>query len=427
MVVARIDSLAYGPHGIARVAGKVHFVRGAAPGDEVELEVEEDRRACAYARVARVIAPGPARREPPCVYLPRCGGCPWQHVDYAAQAEAKEAAVRDLVTRVGGLAPDVVRPILRAPAEFGYRRRLSLRVDPQRRLGFMAAASHDVVPVARCLLAEDRLAGAIPLAQAWVESLATRVQRIELVATGAAADDEHVALVAQADGAFDARDAETSARWLRAHPRVAGLVLHGRGFKRTWGDVTVRVPLACGAPGDEMWLAAGDFSQVSDHGNAALIREVIDAAAVTSETRVADLYAGAGNLGIPLARRAAQVTAVERSTSSASAARDNGRRLGLANLEVVAGATDRVLCRFVEDGRRFDVVVLDPPRAGAAEALAPLVQLAPARIVYVSCNPSTLARDLATLARAYDVARVQPIDLFPQTYHVEAVALLTAR
>ncbi|MEW6268424.1 MAG: 23S rRNA (uracil(1939)-C(5))-methyltransferase RlmD [Thermodesulfobacteriota bacterium] len=424
MVAARIDSLAHGPHGIARIDGKVHFVRGAAPGDELELVVEEDRRAYAYARVARVITPGAARREPPCVYLPRCGGCPWQHVHYAAQAAAKEEAVRDLVTRIGGLDPDVVRPILRAPAELGYRRRLSLRVDAQRRLGFMAAASHDVVPVESCLLAHDRLAGAIPLAQRWVASLGTRVQRVEIVATGAGDDDERVALVAQADGPLIASDAETSAAWLRREPRVAALVLRGRGFHRVWGDDRVRVPLAGASPGDEMWLAAGDFSQVSDHGNAALIREVLDAAAVAHDERVADLYAGAGNLSIPLARRAAHVTAVERAPSSACAARDNARRLGLANLEVVAGATDRVLRRFVRDRARFDVVVLDPPRAGAAEALPGLLELAPARIVYVSCSPATLARDLKTLAAAYRVERVQPIDLFPQTYHVEAVALL---
>ncbi len=424
MVVARIESLAHGPHAIARVAGKVHFVRGAAPGDEVELAVEEDRGAYAYARVARLIVRGAARRDPPCVYLPRCGGCPWQHVDYATQARAKEAAVRDLVSRVGGLDAGVVRPIVRAPAELGYRRRLSLRVDDQRRLGFMAAASHEVVPVERCLLAEDRLADVIPLAQRWVAELATRVQRVEIVATGASADDRHVALVAQADGSFQARDAETSAAFLRREPRVAGLVLHGRGFERTWGDTTVRVPLASSAPGDEMWLSAGDFSQVSDHGNAALIREVLEAAAVAPDERVADLYAGAGNLSIPLARRAARVTAVERSPSSAAAARDNARRLGLENLEVVTGAADRVLRRFVEEGRRFDVIVLDPPRAGAAEALPALLELAPARVVYVSCNPATLARDLKTLATAYGVERVQPIDLFPQTYHVEAVALL---
>jgi 23S rRNA (uracil1939-C5)-methyltransferase len=218
-----------------------------------------------------------------------------------------------------------------------------------------------------------------------------------------------------------ASDAETSAGWAKREPRIAGLVLRGRGFRRLWGDDRVRVPLI---GGDEMWLRAGDFSQVSEQGNATLIAVVLELAGVTSDARVADLYAGAGNLSIPLARRAARVTAVERAPSSVEAARENARRLGLANLEVVAGATGRVLDGFVGEGRRFDVVVLDPPRAGAADALAALLELAPARVVYVSCNPATLARDLRTLARAYRVERVQPLDLFPQTYHVEAVARL---
>jgi 23S rRNA (uracil1939-C5)-methyltransferase len=417
MTAARIDSLAHGPHGIARIDGKVHFVRHAAPGDEVEIEVEEDHRTYAYARATRVVTPGAVRREPPCEYLPRCGGCPWQHVAYDAQAEAKEAAVRDLLARLGGIDPKVVRPIVRAPAELGYRRRLSLRVDG-REVGFLEGASHDLVPVERCLLGQERLHGAIPLARAFVAALATRVNRVEVVATG---DDDRIALVAQADGEQVASDAEVGEELLRREPRLAALVLRGRGYRRLWGDDRVRVPLV---DGDEMWLRAGDFSQVSDHGNAELIRIVLEHAAPTGEQRVADLYAGAGNLSLPLARRAAMVTAVERTPTAVEAARENARRLGIRNLELIAGPTESVLRGFVKRGVRFDTVVLDPPRSGAAEATTSLLSLAPGRIVYVSCNASTLARDLKTLSRRYRVERVQPIDLFPQTYHVEAVALL---
>jgi 23S rRNA (uracil1939-C5)-methyltransferase len=417
MAVARIDSLAHGPHGIARIDGKVHFVRHAAPGDEVEVEVEEDHRTYAYARATRVVTPGAVRRDPPCEYLPRCGGCPWQHVAYDAQVAAKESTVRDLLARLGGLDAKVVRPIVRAPAEFGYRRRLSLRVDGHE-VGFLAAASHDLVPIERCLLGQDRLEAAIPLARAFVAALATRVNRIEVVATG---DGDRIALVAQADGELVAADAEAGEALLRREPRIAGLVLRGRGFRRLWGDDKVRVPLL---DGDEMWLRAGDFSQVSDHGNAELIRVVLEHAAPTAQQRVADLYAGAGNLSLPLARRAASVTAVERMPTSVEAARDNARRLGIRNLELIAGPTESVLRGFVKRGVRFDTVVLDPPRSGAAEATSSLLALAPRRIVYVSCNVATLARDLKTLARGYRVELVQPIDIFPQTYHVEAVALL---
>ena len=420
MAVVRIESLAHGAHGIARIDGKVHFVRQAVPGDEVEIEVEEDHRAYAYARVARLVSPGAARRAAPCPYLPRCGGCPWQHIDYDAQAAAKESTVRDLLARIGGLAPSVALPIVRAASEYGYRRRLSLRVE-NGELGFLAAASHDVVPIERCLIAQDRLDGAIAFGREWLGGLATRVKRMEIVATG---EDDRVALVAQAEGELVAADAEGSEALLRRVPRIAALVLRGKGFRRLWGDDRVRVPLL---DGDEMWLRAGDFSQVSDHGNADLIRVVLEYAAVEKRHRVADLYAGAGNLSLPLARRAGTVAVVERTPSSVAAARENARRLGLANLETAIGTTESVLKGWVKRGTRFDTVVLDPPRSGAAEAMAPLLALAPARIVYVSCNPATLARDLKTLSRGYRVERVQPLDLFPQTYHVEAVALLAVR
>jgi len=418
MIVAHIESLAHGPHGIARVDGKVHFVRQAVPGDEVEIEVEEDHRAYAYARVSRLLVAGPARRAAPCIYLPRCGGCPWQHIAYDTQAAAKETTVRDLLARVGGLDAGVVQPILRAASEYGYRRRLSLRVE-NGEVGFLVAASHDVIPIERCLLAQDRLEGAVALAREWIAGLSTRVKRVEVVATG---EDDRVALVAQADGDLAPSDAEFSEALLRRVPRLAALVLRGRGFRRLWGDDRVRVPLV---DGDEMWLRAGDFSQVSDHGNAELIRVVLEQAAVETHHRVADLYAGAGNLSLPLARRAAGVTAVERTPSSVAAARENAHRLGLTNLELTIGTTESVLKGWVKRRTRFDTVILDPPRSGAAEAMSALLQIAPPRIVYVSCNPATLARDLKTLSRAYRLVTVQPIDLFPQTYHVEAVALLT--
>lgn len=420
MAAARIESLAHGPHGIARIDGKVHFVRGAAPGDEVELEVEEDHQSFAYARVTRVVAPGAVRREPPCPYLPRCGGCPWQHVEYAAQTAAKEDSVRDLLSRVGGVDAAVVRPIVRAASEYGYRRRLSLRVEDGE-VGFLAAASHDLVPVAHCLLGHERLDGAIPLARSFVQALGTRINRVEIAATG---DEDRIAIVAQADGEMVATDAAVGEELLRREPRIAALVLRGKRFRRVWGDDRVRVPLV---DGDEMWLRAGDFSQVSDHGNAELIRLVLEHAAVAKHHRVADLYAGAGNLSLPLARRAGAVIAVERTPTSVEAARENARRLGITNLELATGPTETVLRGWTKRGLRLDTVVLDPPRSGAAEAMPALLALAPSRIVYVSCNPATLARDLKTLSRAYRVELVQPIDVFPQTYHVEAVALLSRR
>lgn len=416
MAVPRVEveSLSYGPHGVARIDGKVCFIRNAAPGDAVDVVVREDHGSYAYGDIAEVIRPGPARRIPPCPYLPRCGGCPWQQVAYATQAAAKEHNVRDLLARIGGL-PDVpVQPIAAAPEEYGYRCRLSLRVAG-RRLGYFAGASHDLVPVDECLLGVPALRGAIAVAQDWVAGTRTAITRLEIVSRGFG---DEVVLVAQAEGASVAADGETTEAFLRRTPRVGGIVVRGRRWRRRWGVDGIRAH----AGEDTVEVHAGGFLQVNAAANQALIRTVCEWVADSPEACVLELHAGAGNLTLPLARRVAHVTAVERVATSAADGRVNAHRLGLGNVAFVVADAAAALDERIRQGPRADIVVLDPPRSGAAELVPRLSAMLPRRIVYVSCNPATLARDLRALSDRYQVRRVQPIDFFPQTYHVEAVA-----
>jgi len=471
---ARIEGMTYGAHALARVDGKVYFVRHAAPGDEIELEPREDRGSYAFAETTALLAAGAARRTPPCEYLPRCGGCPWQHLEYGAQLAAKQRSVVELLRRIGGIDDAAVQPILAAGDEFGYRRRLSLRVEGGR-VGYFAAASHELVPVKRCLLGAPGVAEGPALAQAWVSSLATRLKRIEIAAAEPPPDDSHalepshaaapsqaaalsqaaapprsrdrqgavglalarsqplpdgrgsefvpgrIVLSAQAEGAFRPADDAATAGFLEREPRVAGIAVRGRGWRRAWGEATVAVEVG---DGETIALPAGGFVQVNAAANARLLEVVLDVAACGARDRVLDLYAGFGNLSFPLARRAAEVTAVERDRDGVRAGEEHAARGGRANLRFVAADAAEHARRCAAEGQRFDLVVLDPPRSGAAEVVPALLALRPRRIVYVSCNPSTLARDLRRLAPAYAVARVQPIDFFPQTYHVETVAEL---
>jgi 23S rRNA (uracil1939-C5)-methyltransferase len=413
----RVESLAYGPHGVVRAGGKVYFVRQTAPGDEIEFEVREEHRSYAFAETTALLEPGETRRQPPCEYLPRCGGCPWQHVTYEAQLLAKERAVGDLLRRVGGLGAAQVLPILRSPREFGYRRRLSLRVEG-RRVGYFAGGSHELIPIAHCLLAAPALDGAIPIAEEWVGSLATTVKRIEVAAEGT---EDRFVLAAQAEGSFAPADDDATAVLLRRHPRLVGAALRGRGWRRSWGDAETRVS----AGGDCLLsLAAGSFVQVNEEANRAMVAVVLDFARCAPADHVLDLYAGFGNLTFPLARVAAQVTAVERDPGAAEAGREHARGHGHERVTFVAGDVAPFLEACVRRGDRYDVVVLDPPRSGAAEAARELLRMRPRRLVYVSCNPSTLARDLRSLAPRYTVGRVQPIDFFPHSYHVETVVEL---
>jgi 23S rRNA (uracil1939-C5)-methyltransferase len=420
-----IDRLAYGPAGVGRAGGHVVFVPGTVPGDEVEVRIEEEKKHYATGRLVTLRRPSPHRQVPPCPYVPRCGGCPWQQVAYREQLAAKEALVYEQMRRIGKIPQPPLQPIIPSPQQWHYRHRIRLRAEDNTRLGFSPARSHELVEVASCLIAGEAVADHLHLARIWLVSLRTRVRWVEVVIDEPTGElrTKQVVLVGNAEGAFDDDDEAGCARFLAVQTDVAGLVLFGRDWRRSWGETVISFSLGC----DDLTLTVSPetFTQVNLAGNRMLIASLLRLSHFQPEQRVIELFCGAGNLSLPIARHVRELIGVEHNQTAVSNARENARRVGLSNVQFLcadAHSGIRALCRT---GVRANVIVLDPPRVGAAAIIEDLPRLGASMIVYVSCDPATLARDVSRLREhGYQLRTLQPLDLFPHTYHVETIAVL---
>ena len=431
MIELDIERLAHGGDSVGRLPdGRTAFVTGACPGDRVRAEVTEERDRFVRARVAEVLSPSPDRVTPPCPYFGACGGCSWQHVSYGAQLDAKRSAVVDALTRIGHLTgvDALVCETVASTREYGYRNKIELVCDPSSRrpvLGFHRSHSDEVVAIDECLLlpkayrkAPRALAGALRYV-AGNEDLGLRRVGIRC---GAHTKDCEIALwtvpgpfprAAAARTLGQALKSTSIVRVLAKEPlkerRVSGVeVLSGKGH---WRERLAGTTYAISAP---------SFFQVNTAGAEELVRLVLDDLNPDGSDRVLDLFAGAGTFTLPLAERCGEVVAVE---SAGSAVRDLRRNLETNELwaDVVGGDASREIAAL----GHFDLVVVDPPRVGLDAAIvAALEKVRPRAVAYVSCDPATLARDAARLKDAgFALVRATPVDLFPQTYHIETVAL----
>jgi len=409
-----VERLTFGPDALAHAGRQVVFLPYAAPGDQVTAAVVEEHPGYLRARVESVDVPGPDRVLPGCAAFPICGGCQWQHVAPAAQRDAKAAIVAEQLARIGRVRDVIVAPTLPSPADWRSRTRITLAADG-RRLGFHRARSHTLVEIDDCPIADAALIHPLPAVRHWATTVRMALERVTLaVAPGG------VALAATAAGAPGAADVAATEQLLAGTPEVRGAVLLGRGTRVAVGDPGVRVPLESGL---DLEVPVDAFTQVNPGANALLVATVARLLGDVAGRRILDLYCGAGNFALPLARRGAVVLGIERAPEAVAAGAANAARLGLGTATFRAATVARALADVAAGS--VDAVVLDPPRAGAADVVNQIAALGAPRIVYVSCDPATLARDVRSLgARGYRLGTVQPIDLFPQTYHVETVAEL---
>jgi 23S rRNA (uracil1939-C5)-methyltransferase len=408
-----ISAMTFGPYGVGHLEGATVLTPNVAPGDLIEAQITVQRRGSAAGRVIRVVRPGPMRREPPCAYLPQCGGCDWQQIDYPAQVRLKaELLVAEFRRGLGVELPirDLIEP---APVEWGYRARIRLAVSPGGELGYRELASHRLVPIQRCLVA----AGEIETAGALARAMSRRFTEIETVFTA-----RGQVLIAHLRRAPTAQDAGVAERTMAADQRITGIVLRSGSARIVVGDAMITVEAE---PGCVIEAAADHFSQVNHAQNAKLVGAVMALAQVRPGTSLLDLFCGAGNFSLPAARRGAAVTGVDADAAAIVDARTNALRMQLRGTQFIALAADET-ARFLERAKyRPEVVILDPPRTGAAGLMETIATLRAARLIYVSCDPPTMTRDIAKLAaRGYRVGDVRGFDFFPHTHHIEAVAEL---
>ncbi|MGH7844331.1 MAG: 23S rRNA (uracil(1939)-C(5))-methyltransferase RlmD [Candidatus Binatia bacterium] len=412
-----IGSLSYGPYGVGRDGRRVILVPQTAPGDEAEVRIVTEKKNYATGELLRLVKPSPHRQTPPCRYVPACGGCPWQHVSYHHQLAAKEAIVRESLRRIGGFLEFPLLPIVSSPSEYHYRRRIRLQCDSSKRLGFHRASSHELIEIDDCLIADPELNPRLALAREWAALLMTPLQHIEMVRGDQAGE---VVFAGYSAGDFASGDDRACSLFLARHPELFGLVLRGRNWRHTWGDPKVVITTEYQIP---LSVDADVFSQVNAIGGSGLVRELLRWGDFHKPDRVLELYCGAGNFTLPIAARAGKVCAVEQNRWAVENARQNSRLNRLQNIEWVCADAAQAVTRLNRRKENFAAIILNPPRSGAKGLERMLPNLRAEKIFYVSCNPSTLARDLAALKKTgYSLVQIRPFDLFPHTFHVETLA-----
>jgi 23S rRNA (uracil1939-C5)-methyltransferase len=404
----QLSAMAHGGSALGRHQGQVIFVPYAIPGETVRVELVESRTRWARARLIEVLDPSPHRVDPPCPYFgaDRCGGCHFQHMTYEAQAEFKASVVADQLARIGGLTEANVQDIIGAAEPWGYRNHAQFHLTPEGQLGFLTADTHNVVPVKECLILDpllDDLWAALDVEWPQLHRLSLRC--------GSATGDLLAAFELDHYEDFDI-DVDFPVSCVIVLADGEAVVLMGNAY------------LTDHVAGRDYRISAGSFFQVNTVGAEALVVLVAEYLAPSQDDLLVDLYCGVGLFGLAMADRVGRVIGIESDPSALADFRYNAR--GLERVELLEGKVQAALPRIEEP---VDLLVLDPPRSGAGDKVAgEIARLAPRRVVYASCDPATLGRDARRLTESgYRLEAVQPVDLFPQTYHVESVALFTKR
>lgn len=420
-----IEKIVYGGRGMGRINGKIVFVPFTAPGDRVQVELVREGKDYAEAVLKTIEQSSPLRVKPFCSLFGKCGGCHYQHIGYPHQLKLKENDVRDALLRLAHEENfELLRPIP-SPHERGYRIRAQLKggvIEGSEVLGFYGLKSHQLVEIKECPLLHPLANEILQRLQKWLRRKDREycVRRADIQVSP---DEDRGVVRLRGERLETAQMAEVLSKEI---PQVKGIILEGKR-KISWGEPVLLYCCPKIFEKESLHLRASydSFSQVNPYQNWSLIRKVVEWAGLSGGETVLDLFCGSGNFTLPLAQRAFRVWGVDKDPRAIGNAVENARQNKLGNCTFIAADGAEGIGRILKETDSIDVTVLDPPRAGAKNILKPLSRLAPEKILYVSCEPPTLARDLSRLKMmGYHLRRIQPLDMFPQTYHIEVVAEL---
>ena len=420
-----IEKIVYGGMGMGHSDGKVVFVPFTAPGDRVAAAILKEKKNYLEGRLQTIERPSARRVQPFCRVFGCCGGCQLQHLGYADQISAKEENLRDSLHRLLQKSHFEILPTIPAPQDRGYRIRAQLKTAFGRDrtiLGFYGFKSHRAVGIRECPLLH-------PLADEILREMDGELQGLKEgiplweVGIFVSPDEDRGIVHLTGDGPKVLKMAERLSQKSRL---MKGVKLKGRKTA-SWGDLRLRfcVPGLASESPIRVQIQTESFFQVNPFQNENLVRKIGEWALLSGVEKVVDFFCGAGNLTLPLAQKAGRIWGIDSDETAIATAKENAAQNGLKNCVFQAEKAERGGAKILTETNQIDLAILDPPRAGARGVLEGLAALGPRKILYVSCEPPTLGRDLVRLGElGYKVTRIQPVDMFPQTYHLEVIAEL---
>jgi len=416
-----IDRLAAGGWGVGRHQGKVVFVPLTAPGDVIRCAVTEDKGRFAFGARSGLVSPSPVRVDAPCPVFGRCGGCQWQHVDYQTQREAKREILNEALNRIGRITDASVSPAIGSPASYGWRAAVDLAFEAggrETRVGFFSRHGSEIVPITECSVAQEEIGVRIEkLPGALVAAGIKGGGQIRLVAGIGGQVSAHLSMKGAAAVGI------SQAGRICEEAGLSGIEITKRRGISAFGQPVVSYAGWDGTKELGLFCRPSGFVQANPGVNRELINGLVSRD--LAGKNVLELYSGIGNLTVPMAAAHARVTGVEASRTSVEDAGRNVEAAGLSGVRFVVGMADTVLSTAAIRGVRWDTIVLDPPRTGARAVVERISDLGVDEIIYISCSPPTLARDISILCeRGWRLVSAVPMDMFPQTFHVEALCRL---